>query len=290
MLIISEYNKRFKKSAGVEYLKKMEESAKLLGIEVLSFEQGNPHSLEEIIRRKGNLKENSTVYWIGFVPAYEDYVTTYEILKKHKLNLVNTPDEFAKSEYFDRFYEVIKEDSFKSGIANNLEEAKQIASELKYPLFMKGTIQSLKKFGWENCIAHNEEEVENIFNKLKKETTYSLGKIILREYVELRYKELGGNGIPKAHEYRFMLLNNQIVGYSYYWNGENPFQLESTILAKICRQAINISKKLAVPYISLDIAETSQGDWKVIEVGDGQFSDIRNLSPFKLWNFIVENK
>jgi Carbamoylphosphate synthase large subunit (split gene in MJ) len=246
MILLSEYRSDKHKSAGMSYLKKMEETVRLLGGEVINFDKNN-------------------------------------------LELINSPKQFSKSEYFDQFYPFIKEHTIESGIATSLIEAKSIARRLGYPIFLKGTIQSLKKFGWENCVATNEVELEKIFNKLAAEKDFSLGKIILRKFIKLRYNEIGGNGIPKAHEYRFFVLNEEIIDYSFYWNGENPFNLNITDLEALKKTVINIAKKIKVPFISVDVGETLNDGWKVIEIGDGQFSDIRNISALKIWNHINKN-
>ncbi len=289
MILLSEYNIGMAKSAGSDYLKKMEDAVKLLGIEVINIEQGKVESLEEALYYKRSYQKNEKVFWLGFVPRYEDYETVYEILKTRNLDLINSPEEFSKSEYFDQFYPFIKEDSIESGIASNIIEAKTIADKLGYPLFLKGAIQSLKKFGWENCIANSESELIEIFNRLKFKDDFSLGKIIIRELVELRHNEIGGNGIPKAHEYRFFVLNGEIIDYSYYWNGDNPFRLKKSELELLKTMVLKNAKRVDVPYISVDVGETVKYGWKVIEIGDGQFSDIRNIPPLKLWNYIIEN-
>lgn len=289
MIIISEYSNLMKKSAGSDYLRKMEEAAKLIGIPIINFKQGDISSLEEAFYYKRNIKKNQTVFWLGFVPNPENYILVEKVLKKYKLQLINSYNEFAKSEYFDNFYSYIEEDTIPSGIATEIEHAKSLAKLIEYPLFLKGTIQSLKKYGWENCIANDENELVSIFMKLKAEDDFSLGTIILRKFIELNHAEIGGNGIPKAHEYRFFILNQNIIDYSFYWNGSNPFTLSKSGLKTISDKAISIAKKVNVPFISVDIAETKDNEWIVIEIGDGQFSDIRNISPLKFWKYISEN-
>ncbi|MGK0390801.1 MAG: hypothetical protein ACI94Y_003561 [Maribacter sp.] len=124
---------------------------------------------------------------------------------------------------------------------------------------------------------------------MKLKNDFSLGKIIIRKFIELKHHEIGGNGIPKAHEYRFFVLNGKILDYSYYWNGENPFRLDSIERESLKTMVLDVAKKLDVPYISVDVGETINEGWKIIEIGDGQFSDIRNISPLKLWNYINRN-
>ena len=286
MIIISEYSNQLKKSAGVDYLKKMEDAARLLGIEVINFHQGNINSLDQALFYKKGLPLNEIVFWLGFVPELQYYQKVHHLLKKNSLNLIHSPSQFSKSEFFDQFYESIKEESIPSGIATDTQQAKQIAQQLGYPIFLKGTIQSLKKFGWENCVAKNEEELERIFDKLIIENSFSLGKIIVRKFIQLNYHEVGGNGIPKAHEYRFFILNKKLIDFSFYWNGENPFNLNIQRLEQLKNLALKTAQKVDVPFISVDIGETKNKEWKVIEIGDGQFSDIRNIPPLKFWNSV----
>lgn len=287
MILLSEYKIGMKKSAGSDYLKKIEDAVRLQGSEIINFEQGNFDSLKDALYYRNISTKKEKVIWLGFVPKYEEYKLVYELLLEKGLELINSPEEFSKSEYFDQFYPYIKNYSIESGIASTLNDARKIANDIGYPLFLKGTIQSLKKFGWENCVANTEEELEAIFNKLKFENDFSLGKIIIRKFVQLKHFEIAGNGIPKAHEYRFFVLNGRILDFSFYWNGENPFKLNSTEQTIIEEMVLQVANEIKVPYISVDVGETANNEWKVIEIGDGQFSDIRNISPLKLWNHIT---
>ncbi len=289
MIILSEYKASLRKSAGTEYLRKMEEAARLLGIEVINYDRGNIESLQETLYNNQNLKERVKVFWLGFVPKYEEYELVYEILKKNDLELINKPSEYSKSEYFDQFYPFIKEYTIESEITTNLMEAKEAVNRLGYPVFLKGTIQSLKKYGWDNCVAYSEEELEAVFEKLNREKDFSLGKIVIRQFTKFRYNEIAGNGIPRAHEYRFFVLNQKIIDYSFYWNGTNPFKLSALDLERLKIIVLEIAKRINVPFISVDLGETLEDGWKVIEIGDGQFSDIRNISPFKMWNTILRS-
>ena len=78
--------------------------------------------------------------------------------------------------------------------------------------------------------------------------------------------------------------------YSFYWNGKNPFSLKNSDKNRILELGKIVSKKLGVPFISVDVGKIETDDWKIIEVGDGQFSDIRQISSLKLWNSILEKK
>ncbi len=288
MIILSEYSHHLPASAGRAYLSKMEEAARLLGIPIIHFNPKEIHSLDNILTRR-NQSEKEMVFWLGYVPSLELYQQVHTILKANQLQLIHTPDEFALSEYFDQYYPFINELSIKSGVAENWNEALIIAKEIGYPIFMKGSIQSLKKWGWENCIANNENELKRNFDLIQRNIEFSLGKVILRKFEPLEHQEIGGNGIPKAHEYRYFTLNGNILDYSFYWNGENIFNFNPDIKNIIESLAIQTAQNIKSPFISIDIARTQSGKWKVIEIGDGQFSDIRQIPPIKFWNLIQQH-
>lgn len=288
MILLSEYNPKSPNSAGNDYIRKMTEAAQLIDIPIIYFDRNALNYLEEILSYKKDLKKDTMVFWLGYVPDYEIYVQVDDILKNYNLNLINTPLEFAKSEYFDQYYPLLEDLTCKSFVATSLEYAQEKAEILKYPIFLKGTVQSLKKFGWQKCIANNKEELIEIFTELQTKTSFSLGKIILREYTKLKYKEIGGMNIPQAHEYRFFLYNNKIIDYSYYWNSVNTYTLTKQEKEHIQNLAIQTAKKIQTPLISVDIAQKDNEDWLVIETGDGQFSDIRGISPIK-FSYSIKN-
>jgi len=90
MILLSEYSKRMKQTAGSDYLRQMEETARLMGISVINFEQFNFDSLRENLSRK-TYTENEIVFWSGFVPRFEEYRLAYNILGNHGLRLINSP-------------------------------------------------------------------------------------------------------------------------------------------------------------------------------------------------------
>ena len=288
MLLISEYNPTNLKQAGEDYLRKLEYAAKLQGIPIVSL---NRHSKGEIGEKLDYLQkkyQDEVGIWLGFVPSFAAYKSVYQQLIKRGIRLINSPEEFRRAEYFDEFYPFIKEETIESEIATTIEMAKKKAVKLSYPIFIKGAIQSLKKLGWNNCIAQNETELESIWNLLQANQAYSLNKAILRKLVKFEYKEVGGNGIPQSHEYRYLVFNQEIIGKSNYWSPNQHWLLSPKEELEIASMVKMVSKKVAVPYISVDVGKLKSGEWKVIEIGDGQFSDIRDISAIKLWNWLKE--
>lgn len=209
------------------------------------------------------------------------------MLLTRNIRLVNSPAEFQTAEEFDRYYPFITNLTCRSIIATTSEEAKQGAAMLGYPVFVKGTVQSFKKWGWSSCVAENETTLENLFANLYRSEARSLGKVIIRELILLKYTHKTGSGFPQGREFRVFLLYNQVIAYSYYWSQDDPLQkvtpAEETCILSLARQA---AMQINVPYIAIDIGQKQTGEWVVIEAGDAQFSGICQISPIALWQRI----
>ena len=288
MIILSESSPQLPASASADALRNLTESAKLLGIRVYHILQDfRDMAADEALAYLPEFAEAETAFWIGYIPAPDRYQAVYEALIKKNIWLVNTPDEFQRAEEFDRYYPLIEELTCQSRVTGSLEEARQAASALGYPVFLKGTIQSLKQDGWQSCVAENEAELETIFLKLEKQVSRSLGKVIVRELINLKY-DTQHHGFPQAREFRVFLLKNKVVGYSYYWDKDNTLSHllpeEEKIVWTLAQTA---SRQINTPYLAVDVGQRMTGDWLVIEAGDAQFSGIRHLSPLQLWQHIL---
>lgn len=94
--------------------------------------------------------------------------------------------------------------------------------------------------------------------------------IVVREFIEL--KELtvhSKSGMPLTEEYRLFFFNNQLVGiYDYWEEGEYSFEKPVTLPFEI------IAKQVDSLFFSMDIARKKNGEFIIIELGDGQVSGL----------------
>ncbi|MDJ1471204.1 ATP-grasp domain-containing protein [Xanthocytophaga flava] len=290
MIIISESSPQLPPSASANDIRKVTQTAELVGIQSYYIPQSFDNiSIEDAFSHIPEMVKEEIAFWIGYVPDPEHYRNVYQELLKKNIRLVNSPEDFQQAEEFDRYYPYIEHMTCKSLVATSVSEAKMMAQKIGYPVFIKGTIQSFKKWGWKSCVAYEESALENIVSNLYKSTSRSLGKVIIREVMQLRHVEKTGTDFPKGREYRVFLLNNQVIDYSYYWDNDDLLRTvskaEETIILDTATQA---SVQIGVPYIAVDIGQKESGEWTLIEVGDAQFSGICAISPVKLWQRILQ--
>jgi hypothetical protein len=54
------------------------------------------------------------------------------------------------------------------------------------------------------------------------------------------------------------------------------------------RLAREVAERISVPFLVVDVAQTVEGRWIVIECNDGQESGYAGVAPIALWNRLIE--
>jgi len=150
---------------------------------------------------------------------------------------------------------------------------------------VKGKTNS-KKFSWNRMMfANNKREAVHIGCQLLEDSMIGQQEIIYRKYVPLKTFEIGINGLPFTNEWRFFFLGEKLLSYGYYWScAEDAEKYE------IADEALVLAKKIAkitsehVNFFVLDLAETEEGEWILIEINDGSMSGLSMNDPEVLYS------
>lgn len=104
--------------------------------------------------------------------------------------------------------------------------------------------------------------------------------IIYRKYVPLKTHEIGINGLPFAHEFRYFFIKNKLVAAGYYWTiAENPISgILPASATKLAQKIADIASEFCT-FFAVDVAETQTGEWILIELNDGQQAGLPELDP-----------
>jgi hypothetical protein len=287
MIVLSESSPQLEFSASTVDLFKATEAAKLAGFKVYYIPQdfsdsgGAENAIWHIPKQ-----ENKTLgIWIGYIPLPDHYSELYEAALSKNIQIVNSPKEYRTAMEFDKYYPLIKQLTFKSEILSSIDNLNDSAARLNFPLFIKGTVQSLKAKGIEACVANNNEELIKISQTLLNLKRRSLGKVILREYQPLKHLRKTGLGFPIGREFRVFIYKGEIIGYGYYWEDKDELSnLSPDEVQEIYTLCKMVAEFVNVPYLSIDIGQKENNEWIVIELGDAQFSGISQIPLNKLWN------
>jgi hypothetical protein len=287
MIVISEASSQILPSASSRDLAIYSETAKLIGFQVYYIPQDFSvcENAENAVYHIPKQIRETLGCWIGYIPTFEHYQQMFEALLEKNIRLINSPDEHILIQEFDNFYPKISDLTAKSKVITDLKEVKNATVDIGFPVFLKGTIQSIKSDGWKSCVAENLESAELIAKRLFQLIARTRGKVIIRQLVKLRYSQKSSEDFPFGREYRVFIYKNQIVGFGYYWEGDDELKdLSESEKTQVKELALKTATLLDVPYISIDIGQLENGEWIVIEVGDPQFSGISQIPILELWN------
>ncbi|MGB7340125.1 MAG: ATP-grasp domain-containing protein [Phototrophicaceae bacterium] len=273
--------------------RKIEEAARMFGCKVYSF----PSNIEEfdnvddVFAYIPQFDEPILGIWVGVIPSYERYQLIYKIALKKNIHLINTPDQHRNAMEFDQFYPKLEGLTPKSVIIESLSEISVVLETMEFPLFVKGAIKSNKDGGWSAVVANNVEELEVIAGDLLSREHRSRGKIIIRELVQFNHIAIDPNGFPIGREYRAFVYKNDILAYGFYWDDyEDNQKLRGSTKQFFLDCLLEASNRVDTPFLSIDIGQLVNGDWIIIEIGDGQFSGLSTIPILELWSKIKDLK
>lgn len=219
----------------------------------------------------------------GFIPTSGWYEKLYEEALCKNIRLINSPKEFRVATEFHLAYAALRPFTPTSVVIHSLDELESVFAQLSFPLFIKGATRSLKKYGWEKCVAENAKEAKEIVEKLLSLEFHSRGAVILRTLAKLRHTRISEDGFPLGREYRVFTFKGECLAYGYYWDGEDELaeldKREEQEVVSLARQA---ALALDVPYLALDVGQTDAGEWIVIEPGDGQCAGFGHVNVLEL--------
>ena len=230
--------------------------------------------------------DEQPAFWLGYIPTEGRYREIYEALSAKGHRLPNSPLEHNKVMELDLAYPDIHDLTARTVVAFNVEEAVGRSSELHFPLFVKGAVQSWKSKGWDACVVNS---VDELARQILRSESRTRGKIVLRELLSLRHKKKSGLGFPIGREYRVFLYSGEVVSMAYYWDDEDEFgeptEGERNDIVELATVAAN---RLRAPLVAVDVGQDESGRWWVIETADGQFAGISQHSVLSHWRRLFE--
>lgn len=274
--------------------KKEYDTAKALGFEVylvgledlLCFD-----SPERAIKTVPFQKEPACAVYRGWMLKPAIYAMFYNALLSKNIRLINSPENYRRCHYFPESYEIIKESTAKSlwfkkdQINNEMESVLQKVVEAfgTCPIIIKDYVKSRKHEWADACYVPNASDIANLkrvlTNFLQRQGDELNEGVVFREFLRLAFlAHHSKSKMPLTREFRLFFYNGQLMQVMYYWD-EGDYSDSWPLIAPF----IEIARKIKSSFFTMDIAQTEDGYWKIIELGDGQVSglpDNANLQEF----------
>lgn len=152
------------------------------------------------------------------------------------------------------------------------------------PFVVKGTLTSKKRQWNRHMFAATKKRALAIAKELREDTWIGDQEMIYRRYVPLRTFGYGKNGLPFTNEWRFFYFRDQRLSYGYYWSISNCVG-QAEITPPAIRFADHLAGMVAqhTNFFALDIAETEDGQWILIEINEGQMANLCENDPAEFY-------
>ncbi len=212
------------------------------------------------------------VIYRGWMMKPVQYQKLYEVLQEKGITLLNTPEQYEVCHVFQNAYPYVEIDTAKSMFFPLNEQGElpeisgtQILQELG-TFFIKDYVKSVKGYDFPKYFAslESDEEFQGYLERfIRLRGDLFTGGICAKSYLQLkRYDE-------NTNEYRVFYLKGEILSISR--NSNQPLYTKEPPTELIEKYA-----KLPSLFYTIDYAQKEDGDFVVIETGDGGVS---GLSP-----------
>jgi hypothetical protein len=230
------------------------------------------------------------VHAVARVGAIADYPGLVERWLDQGVRLIHSPEEHRRASELPGWYPRIAQLTPKTLHFTGPPDARLIERELGWPIFMKGARQT-NRHRKTLSVIEGPERLAWALDEYAKDAVLRWQDIVCRQYVPLRAVEaVSADRVPSSFEFRSFWWRGELVGFGRYWWEGRDYEAnakETTEAVALGRQAASL---VDVPFLAVDLAQTADGRWIVIECNDGQESGYAGVSPFAMWPRIIESE
>lgn len=263
-----------------QYVREVEAARKagltysLISFESLVYEE----QIEQALRAVPPLESEMLALYRGWMLKPEQYTRFYNALLAKGWRLINPPDKYKHCHYLPDSYAIIESHT---PLTTWLKVEGELPILAVYdilrqfesmPILIKDFVKSQKHYWHEACYipsAADRENAEKVIRRFLELQGDDLNEgLVFREFVEL--ESIGSHPksqMPRTLEYRIFWLDGQPIGYSPYWD-------EGTYATPPIEQFQKVAREVQSRFFSMDIAKRKNGDWIIIELGDGQVAGL----------------
>jgi ATP-grasp domain, R2K clade family 3 len=223
---------------------------------------------------------------IGRFGAVTNYDELYEELAAEGICLIHSPAEHLIASELPHWYPLLAELTPKSLWFSQPPDIGLLEREIGLPMFLKGSRQTSRHRAVFS-IVRSAEDYHRSIEIYQEDPILHWQDLVCRKFIELRsVASTPTEKIPPSFEFRSFWWRGHFVGAGQYWSIDyNWNRAEEIAGLSVARTA---ALRLNLPFVVIDIAQTITGEWIVIECNDAQESGYAAISPFALWQNIIE--
>ena len=246
------------------------------------------HVQDKALRRF--VKKAPNALYRGWMLSPEKYASLHAALGARGVTLVNTPEQYRHCHYFPDSYSVIEAATPKSvwlapGVVDIDSIMTAIAPLGDAPLVLKDYVKSRKHEWLDACFipsARDRSEVSRVVKRfLELQGDDLAGGLVFRQFVEFRKLTTHSkSGMPLSREFRLFVLGGDLIAAAPYWE-EGEYSSQPPPLDRFRETARFVRSR----FFTMDIAERSDGEWLVVELGDAGLPE--RLDPADFYSLLA---
>ncbi|ATA18048.1 hypothetical protein EDC48_101175 [Gibbsiella quercinecans] len=218
------------------------------------------HLLDSKIKLSGSLEAHEPVIWRGWMLKQKEYRALYNAVSSNSAGMLISPDDYASCHYITGWYDLCRDYTPETIFLKESDDLEEITTQLNWDsYFVKDHVKSLTTS--RGSIAKNAEEIREVLRYIRQYRGEIEGGVALRKVEDLRSET----------ERRYFSF------YGTVYSSDN-------IIPAIVHE---IAKHIRSPFFSIDMVETSSSNLRLIEIGDGQVSDIKEWDIKKFIKMIA---
>ena len=221
---------------------------------------------------------------MGAAPNYE---ARFRELQGYGVTLIHTPEQYARASLLPQWYPRLEGLTPESLWFDEPPRPEQIEALLDYPLFLKGERQT-NRHNRRQSIIEGPEQLREVLAQWAHDPILGWQRVVARRFVELRpVAEDLGAGLPRVFEFRTFWWRGACVGIGPYWSAPR-YELDGQARDAVIELGGEVCRRIEVPFLVVDVAQTRQGAWIVIECNDGQDSGYMGVDRLQMWRRVLD--
>ncbi len=209
----------------------------------------------------------------GWMMAPAQYASLYDAVTRSGRRLVNSPEQFEHCHHFPRSYEVIREHTPRS-VWSESKVVPDLTTFGSRAVVLKDFVKSEKHAWLDACFipdASDRANVERVVRNFVELRGAELnGGLVFREFVGL--EQVGvhpKSGMPLSRELRQFFFDGKPLLRFNYWD-DVDYAFDDALPAWVSDVAARVRSR----FFSMDLARTTNGEWLIVELGDGQVTGL----------------
>jgi hypothetical protein len=239
---------------------------------------------------RGSYERPTEMSAVARVGAVTDYGRFYLECKSDGVIPIHSPDEYLRASQLDKWYPLISDLTPRSVCFKGKPGLAEVKAQFNWPIFMKGARQT-SHHQRRLSIIQSEADFCEAIESFSRDPILAWQDTVCRELISLRRlndSDKDSTRLPRSFEFRTFWWKGKLAGAGRYWWEGAPYDWTTSERAAALAIGEEVARRLDVPFLVVDLAQTADGRWIAIECNDAQESGYAGVSPIGLWQKVVD--